>query len=303
MEEAGSHRTRIDRLEIEPHHRLHRRARLVEPLGRRLRGAAASGSTGMKASGALNVTRTGGRPSRRREEGRHGPVHRRRRARVQAAHRVDHQGRARDVSRHRPSTGSVSSIRALRACWPPAPARAAAPPRRSRLRAWRPWRMIGEKHRGKTVRKFLIILDDTPEMLNAMRYAAIRAAKTGGALEILAIISSEDFQTFMGVADVMRAEAREKIEAHFEVFKDRLERREGVTPTLAIREGDKVEAVLQHIASDPEIAVLVLGGASADKSGPDPLIGALTGRRMAEVGIPITIVPGSMTKEQILAAS
>lgn len=147
-----------------------------------------------------------------------------------------------------------------------------------------------------------MILDDTPEMLNAMRYAAIRAAKTGGALEMLAIISSEEFQTFMGVADVMRAEAREKIEAHFEVFKDRLERREGVTPTLAIREGDKVEAVLQHIASDPEIAVLVLG-AAADKSGPGPFIGALTGRRMAEVGIPITIVPGSMTKEQILAAS
>lgn len=147
-----------------------------------------------------------------------------------------------------------------------------------------------------------MILDDTPEMLNAMRYAALRAVKTGGALEMLAVISPEEFQHFMGVADVMRAEAREKIEAHFEVFKDRLERREGVTPTLAIREGDKIEAVLQHIASDPEISVLVLG-AGADKSGPGPLVTALTGRRIGEVGIPITIVPGSMTKEEILATT
>ncbi len=152
------------------------------------------------------------------------------------------------------------------------------------------------------MRKFLIILDDTPEMLNAMRYAAIRAAKTGGGVEILAIISPEEFQHFMGVADVMRAEAREKIEAHFQVFKDRMEKREGLTPTLAIREGDKVDQVLAHIKSDPEIGVLVLG-ASVDKSGPGPVVSALTGRRMAEVPIPITIVPGSMSKDDIIAVT
>lgn len=112
---------------------------------------------------------------------------------------------------------------------------------------------------GSRLRKFLVILDDTPEMLNALRYAAIRAAKTGGGVELLAVISSEDFQPFMGVADVMRAEAHEKIEAHFQVFKSRLEKHEGITPTLAIREGDKVEEVIAHIKSDPEIGVLVVG--------------------------------------------
>ena len=132
------------------------------------------------------------------------------------------------------------------------------------------------------MRKFLIVLDDTPEMLNAMRYAAIRAAKTGGAVEMLAVISSEDFQHFMGVADVMRAEAQEKIEAHFQVFKDRMEKREGLTPTLAIREGDKIEAVLAHIRSDPEISVLVLGSGT-EKGGPGELVTALTGRRIAEI--------------------
>lgn len=138
-------------------------------------------------------------------------------------------------------------------------------------------------------------------MLNAMRFAALRAAKTGGGVVMLAVISPEEFQHFMGVADVMRAEAQEKIEAHFQVFKDRMEKREGITPTLVIREGDKVDAVLDYLKSDPEIGVLVVG-AGTDK-GPGPLVSVLTGRRLGELGVPITIVPGAMTKEQIIATS
>lgn len=152
------------------------------------------------------------------------------------------------------------------------------------------------------MRKSLIILDDTPEMLNAMRFAAIRAAKTGGGLVMLAVISPEEFQHFMGVADVMRAEAHEKIEAHFQIFKDRLEKREGITPTLAIREGDAVEQIIDYVKSDPEIGVIVVGS-SADKAGPGPLVTALTGRRLNDLRVPITVVPGSLSKEDILAAT
>lgn len=151
------------------------------------------------------------------------------------------------------------------------------------------------------MRKFLIILDDTPEMLNALRYASIRASKTGGAVEMLAVVSPVEFQPFMGVAEVMRAEAREKIEAQFQGFKSRLEKREGITPTLVIREGDKIEEVMAHIKADPEIGVLVLG-AGTDKS-PGPLVVALTGRRMNEMHVPITIVPGGMTKDEITAVT
>jgi len=152
------------------------------------------------------------------------------------------------------------------------------------------------------VRKSLIILDDTPEMLNAMRFAATRAAKTGGGIVMLAVISPEEFQHFMGVADVMRAEAHEKVEAHFQIFKDRMEKREGITPTLVIREGDQVEQVIDYVKSDPEVGVIVVG-AVADKAGPGPLVTALTGRRLNDLRVPITVVPGSMSKEGILAAS
>lgn len=162
--------------------------------------------------------------------------------------------------------------------------------------------MVLRQPRTGILRKFLILLDDMPESLNAMRFAAIRAAKTGGAVEMLAIISPEEFQHFMGVADVMRAEAREKLEAHFQVFKDRMEKREGITPTLAIREGDAVDELIAHITADPEIGILVLG-AGTDKAGPGPIISALTTRRIGELRVPVTIVPGSMTKEDIVATT
>jgi nucleotide-binding universal stress UspA family protein len=152
------------------------------------------------------------------------------------------------------------------------------------------------------VRTFLILLDETPEMLNAMRYAAIRAAKTGGGVEILAIISPEEFQHFLGVADVMRQEAQEKIEAHFQIFKDRMEKREGITPKLAIREGEKVDCVLAHIRENPHVGVLVLGAATGGASA-GPVITALTGRRLSELTVPLTIVPGSMGKEDIVAVT
>lgn len=152
------------------------------------------------------------------------------------------------------------------------------------------------------MRKFLVVLDDSPECLNAMRFAAIRASKTGGGVELLAIIAPEEFQHWIGVGDIMREEARERIEAHYEVFRDRMVKKEGVEPTLAIREGEKAAEIMAHLASDPEIGVLVLGAGSKGE-GPGPLVAELVGRRSGEMPVPITVVPGSMTKDDIIAVS
>jgi nucleotide-binding universal stress UspA family protein len=150
------------------------------------------------------------------------------------------------------------------------------------------------------MRTFLVVLDDSPECLNAMRYAAIRAAKTGGGVELLGIVEPEAEQQWIGVGDLMRAEAREKIEAHFQIFRDRMEKNEGVVPTLAIREGEKVTEVLEHIRANREIGVLVLG-AGTKGDGPGPLVAELVGRRGGQMQVPITVVPGSMSKEDLIA--
>jgi len=147
------------------------------------------------------------------------------------------------------------------------------------------------------MRKFLVVLDDTRECLNAMRFAALRAARTGGGVQILSIIPPEEFQHWMGVADLMRAEARERIEAHFEVFAKWMRDKQGINPELVIREGDPVNEILAQVREDGSVGVLVLG-AGSDKGGPGPLVTALT-RSSGSLPIPVTIVPGDMSKERL----
>ena len=151
------------------------------------------------------------------------------------------------------------------------------------------------------MRKFLVVLDDTRECLNAMRFAALRAAKTQGGVQILSIIPPEEYQHWMGVADLMRAEARERIEAHFEVFAKWMRDRHGINPELVIREGDPEVEILSQVREDPQVGVLVLG-ASHEKSGPGPLVTALT-RSAGSLPVPITIVPGDMSKERLESIS
>ncbi|WP_210527988.1 universal stress protein [Rubellimicrobium arenae] len=149
------------------------------------------------------------------------------------------------------------------------------------------------------MRKFLVVLDETRECLNAMRFAAMRAAKTGGAVQVLSIISPADFGAWIGVGDIMREEARERIEVHFEVFAKWMRDRQGIDPELVIREGEAVPEIMAQIRDDEEIGVLVLG-AGTDNKGPGPLVTALT-KQAGTLPVPITIVPGDLSKERLEA--
>jgi nucleotide-binding universal stress UspA family protein len=149
------------------------------------------------------------------------------------------------------------------------------------------------------MRKFLVVLDDSRECLNAMRFAAMRAAHTGGGVEVLAVIAPEEFNHWIGVGDIMREEARERIEAHFEVFAKWMRDKQGVDPELVIREGEPISEILAQVREDPDIGVLVLG-AGTDKKGPGPLVTQLT-RNSGTLDIPITIVPGDLSKERLEA--
>ncbi len=149
------------------------------------------------------------------------------------------------------------------------------------------------------MRKFLVVLDDSRECLNAMRFAALRAAHTGAGVTILSVIPPDEFQHWIGVADIMRQEARERIEAHFEVFAKWMRDRQGIDPELVIREGEPVTEILDLIREDTHIGVLVLG-AGIDKSGPGPLVTQMS-KTSGSLPIPITIVPGEMSKERLEA--
>lgn len=147
------------------------------------------------------------------------------------------------------------------------------------------------------MRKFLVVLDDSKECLNAMRFAAMRAEHTGGEVEILAVIPPDEFNHWIGVGNLMREEAKERIHAHFEVFAKWMRDKHDIDPRLVIREGEVVPQILARVSESPNIGVLVLGAASG-RGGPGPIITDLV-RQSGNLPVPMTIVPGEMSKERL----
>jgi nucleotide-binding universal stress UspA family protein len=146
--------------------------------------------------------------------------------------------------------------------------------------------------------KYLVVIDETPECDRAVYYASRRAGRNESSLIMLRVIESHDRnQQWLGVADIMRAEAQEEAQTALSRFAGRVNGIAGITPELSIREGETIEEILALIEEDQDIAVLVLGAASG-KEGPGPIVTGL-GKMIANFPIPITIVPGHLTDEEL----
>jgi nucleotide-binding universal stress UspA family protein len=149
-------------------------------------------------------------------------------------------------------------------------------------------------------RKFLVVIDETPECAKAVHFAALRAEHTGGALVLLFVIPQAAFQQWKGVENIMRAEAVEKAESALGRYADMVRKWAEVEPEQVIREGDTREQIAELIQSDEDIAVLVLAAATG-KDGPGPLISSLVARGSGSFAVPITVVPGGLDEAAISA--
>jgi nucleotide-binding universal stress UspA family protein len=150
-------------------------------------------------------------------------------------------------------------------------------------------------------RKFLAVIDETPECDRAVAYASRRAKNTGGVLVLLFVIDSADFQQFLGVGDIMRAEAEERAQGTLNKYAAKVREEQGLEPELVVREGQTAEEIHKLINEDQEIAILVLA-AGAGKEGPGPLVQSIAGRG-AGFAVPVTVVPYSLTDEDIDAVA
>jgi nucleotide-binding universal stress UspA family protein len=149
-------------------------------------------------------------------------------------------------------------------------------------------------------RKFLVVVDETPECSRALLYAARRAEHTNGALTLLFVITPADFKHWMGVENIMRAEAMEEAETALGRAADTVRAHSSVEPQLVIREGGRAEQIVKLIEEDQDISILVLA-AGTEKEGPGPLVTALAGKQSGTFPVPITIVPGHLDDEEIVA--
>jgi nucleotide-binding universal stress UspA family protein len=154
------------------------------------------------------------------------------------------------------------------------------------------------------LRKYLVIVDESQEVEAALYFSALRVAHTsGGSIVLLYVIEPQEYQHWVGVRQVQLEEETNKAKALFRLFRRKLNAAgfEKVPTEEVIREGKKAEAILELINEDEDIAVLTLGAAT-DAQGPGPLVSSLAaGTTAGSFPIPITIVPGNLTLEDLSA--
>jgi nucleotide-binding universal stress UspA family protein len=149
-------------------------------------------------------------------------------------------------------------------------------------------------------RIFLVVVDDSEEMRVALRYASLRARHTGGRVALLYVIEPSDLQQWMAVETLMREERREQAEALLQKLSTEVSDLGGAVPIVHIREGRRRDELLALLEEEPSISILVLA-AGTGAEGPGPLVTQLVGKMSGRMRVPITVVPGSLSDEQIAA--
>jgi len=147
-------------------------------------------------------------------------------------------------------------------------------------------------------RIFLVVVDDSPEFSAALRFASRRAANTGGRVALLYVVERGEFEHWMAVGELMREEARQQAEQVLHRHAAQCKEISGKMPILHIREGRPRDELLHLLEDEPQISILVLGADSGGK-GPGPLVSYLVGKVSGKLRVPVTIVPGGLTDEQI----
>ncbi len=147
------------------------------------------------------------------------------------------------------------------------------------------------------MRIYLVVIDDSPEAGIALRFAARRAVKTGGGVEILALIPPQEFIAFGGVQATLEEEARLHAEGLVAGAAGTLLQESGLRPSIMVLQGDGPKIIRDRIDANPEIAALVLGAAA--EGPPGPLVSYFAGTEVGALPVPLMIVPGSLDRDGI----
>jgi nucleotide-binding universal stress UspA family protein len=150
-------------------------------------------------------------------------------------------------------------------------------------------------HASRSPRKFLVVIDRTPECRVALRFATRRAQHTGGRVTLMCAATPPDFQQWRGVEEIMRDEAHAEAEGLLHEAAKVVNDLSGILPELVVPYGLVTECLVQLLKDDKDISILVLASGTG-KEGPGPLVSMFGAAVQA---IPVTIVPGNFTDEQI----
>ncbi len=145
---------------------------------------------------------------------------------------------------------------------------------------------------------FLVVVDESEEMHQALQFACGRARSVGGRVALMYCIAPTESGYWAGVGELMRAEAREEAEVKMAVHANYVQKLTNGTPILYVREGDIKDQLLTLIDEEHDVSLLVLGADTTSETA-GPLITFLMARGASQCRVPITIVPGNLTNEQL----
>ncbi|MBM3524202.1 MAG: universal stress protein [Alphaproteobacteria bacterium] len=146
-------------------------------------------------------------------------------------------------------------------------------------------------------RVFLVVVDMSPELKVALRFACRRARATGGRVAMLYVTEPASAE-WLGVGELMREERRAEAETRLQELASEVREMSGDIPVLYVREGEPRAELLRLLEEEPSVSVLVLAADPGPK-GPGPLVQALSSKHVGKLRVPLTIVPGSLSAEAI----
>ena len=147
------------------------------------------------------------------------------------------------------------------------------------------------------MRSYLVVMDETEEAQAALRFAARRASRTGGGVEILALIPQQEFVEWSGVQAAKEEEARLRAEAMLVQASGAIMEEAGIKPSITVKQGDPVKAVSELLKEREDISALIL--AAAREGGPGPLVSHFAGSVAGGLPCPLIIVPGALDDEAL----
>jgi len=145
------------------------------------------------------------------------------------------------------------------------------------------------------MRVYLVVIDESAEAHVALRFAARRAARTGGAVHLLAIVPKQAFNAFGNVQATIEEEARNRAEVLANSAAGELISEGGATPQITVRVGEGKQVISEYLEQNDEVAALVLGAAEGI---PGPLVSHFSAHA-GSMPCPLFVVPGSLSDEEI----
>ncbi|MBH87831.1 MAG: universal stress protein UspA [Pelagibacterales bacterium] len=146
--------------------------------------------------------------------------------------------------------------------------------------------------------KFLVCVDSSEECKAALRFACMRSKNSKGQVCILYVVEPNDLQHFAGVEKLMKKEAEDEAYRVLSELKEATMNEFNIEIETIVSYGIKYNKIVDLINEDKTISILVLGAAPEGK-GTNDLINRFSTGLTNSIHIPLTIVPGNLSNDEL----